>query len=402
MLTEREVRDAKAEGKTRIFWDGQIRGLGLRVTAKGVKSYILNYRVNGRERRMTLGRASVMSLKAARKQAAEHLEGIRASELDPLEVKQEARERAEQAPTVVDGLDRFFNEFAPNRIKMGRLKKRTAYEYNQQANKYLRPALGKLKIADVKRSDVERMIEPLTGTIRNRVLALTSRLFTQFERWELRPQHSNPAYGIDRAKEEARDRTLDSLELAALSKSLNKFENQHPVSVAVIRFASLTGLRIGEVLSIQWEDINWETGLLVLRDTKTGRRVHHLPEAALNILNDLPHSNRCPWVFSNNGRVATIYRTVWKHFGEITKDAGLENVKLHDLRRSFMTAAAASGVGAHVLRDLLGHKTTAMADRYVRAVGAPVREAREAIGAQTAIKMGLAIEEAEDGEGEGE
>ena len=348
--------------------------MGLRVSVKGTKAYVLSYRVNGRKRIVTLARASGVSHKEIRKRAGDQLTRIKMGELDPLANRQEARE----APTVADGLERFFDEFAPARIKMGRLKKRTAYEYNQQAQKYLKPALGRLKIADVKRNDIESMVAPLPGTIRNRVLALTSRLFNQFERWEWRPQHSNPAYGVERVREEARDRTLSASELAALSKSLGKFEQQHPVSVSVIRFASLTGLRISEVLGIHWEHIDFETGRLVLPQTKTGRRVHDLPEPTLDLLANLPRFNRCESVFSNNGRAGTIYRTVRKHFMDIVKEAGLENVKLHDLRRTVMTQAAASGVGTHVLRDLLGHKTTAMADRYIRAVGEPVREAREA------------------------
>ncbi|MYI05861.1 MAG: tyrosine-type recombinase/integrase [Gemmatimonadetes bacterium] len=77
-----------------------------------------------------------------------------------------------------------------------------------------------------------------------------------------------------------------------------------------------------------------------------------------------------------------------KHFVEIATAVGIEDARLHDLRRTVMTRAAASGVGTHVLRDLLGHKTTAMADRYIRAVGDPVREAREQVGAEIAAMMG--------------
>ena len=81
------------------------------------------------------------------------------------------------------------------------------------------------------------------------------------------------------------------------------------------------------------------------------------------------------------------YRTVCKRFGAVVKAAGLNDVRLHDLRRTVMTSAAAAGVGTHVLRDLLGHKTTAMADRYIRHVGNPVREAREQVGAAMAAAM---------------
>ena len=71
----------------------------------------------------------------------------------------------------------------------------------------------------------------------------------------------------------------------------------------------------------------------------------------------------------------------------LREQAGLEDVRLHDLRRTVMTNAAAMGVGTHILRDLLGHKTSAMADRYIRAVGNPVREAREQVGAAMAAMM---------------
>ena len=76
-----------------------------------------------------------------------------------------------------------------------------------------------------------------------------------------------------------------------------------------------------------------------------------------------------------------------KHFASIALEAGLEDVRLHDLRRTVMTQAAAAGIGTYVLRDLLGHKTTAMADRYIRAVGNPVRDARERAGAAMAAMM---------------
>ena len=384
MLTERRVRDAKPSNQTRFLWDSVVKGLGLRISTKGTKAYVLSYRVNGRKRQATLARASEVSLKRIREIAGEQLINIRAGEADPLESRRQARE----APTVSDGLHRFFNEFVPARIEMGRLSPRTVKDYRWQSSKYVEPVLGKLRIGDVKRGDIERMVAPLPKTLRNRVLAFCSRLFSEFARWDWRPQHSNPAHGIERAREEARDRTLARSELAALSKSLKKFERARPVSVAVIRFASLTGLRIGEILNIRWEDVDFETGRLTLPETKSGRRIHDLPEPALAILSDLPRLNRCAWVFSNNGRAGTVYRTVRTHFMEIVAEAGLENVKLHDLRRTVMTAAAAAGVGSHVLRDLLGHKTATMADRYIRSLGNPVREAREKVGAEMAAMMG--------------
>ena len=113
--------------------------------------------------------------------------------------------------------------------------------------------------------------------------------------------------------------------------------------------------------------------------------MHDLPTAALAILAAVPRINA--WVFTTGRDAAVTYRTTRKVFATVAAAAGLADVRLHDLRRTVMTNAAMAGVGTHVLRDLLGHRTTAMADRYVRAVGNPVRDAREQVGAAMAAMM---------------
>ena len=381
VLTERRIRDARPEARTRILWDSQVKGLGLRVTPAGTKSYILNYRVAGRERRATLARASELPLKAARARAAEELAVIRAGKADPLGRRREAK----RAPSVADGLDRFFGEYAPARVEIGRMTARTVKDYRQQALQYLVPALGAHKIRDVTRRDVEAMVEPLTNVRRNRVLALVSRLFTLFETWEWRPQNTNPARGVERAREEPRDRTFAPTELAAFALALKHAEERYPAPVAAVRLAAVTGLRIGEILGIRWEHLDLESGRLTLPATKTGRRVHYLPGVALAILNALPRIN--DWALTTGRDAPVTYWTVRKVFGEAADAACLADVRLHDLRRTVMTRAAMAGIGTHVLRDLLGHKTTAMADRYVRAVGNPVRDAREHVGEAMAAMM---------------
>ena len=118
---------------------------------------------------------------------------------------------------------------------------------------------------------------------------------------------------------------------------------------------------------------------------KSGRRQHDIPVPALDVFGGVLRIND-EWAYST-GRSHVTYRHVRTVFAEAVRVAGLADVRLHDLRRGVMTRAAAAGAGTHVLRDLLGHRTTAMADLYVRAVGSPVREAREAIGAEIAGAM---------------
>ena len=381
-LTEKRVRDASPGEKTAIHWDSQVKGMGLRVTPAGAKAYVLDYfDAAGKRRRVTLARVGEMSLAKARQRAGRELAAIRDGETDLHQRRQDARE----APTVAEGLDRFFTEYAPARVARGRMSERTVREYRQQAAKYLRPALGDRKAADVTRADIDRMVRALPGPTHNRVLAFASRMFRLFEDWGWRPQGANPARGIERAREDARDRVLEPSELAALAAALDGLQGRFPGSVAAIRFAALTGLRIGEILVIRWEHVAFETGRLTLPNTKTGRRGHDLPTAALEILVSLPRLNA--WPFTSGSDAPLTYRTVRLHFAEAAREAGLADVRLHDLRRTVMTSAAAAGVGTHVLRDLLGHKSAAMADRYVRAVGNPVRDAREQVAAAMAAAM---------------
>ena len=154
MLSERIIRDTGPALKTRILWDDQVKGLGVRITPRGVKAYVLDYRINGRRHRVVLARTTELALKDARQRAGAELVRIRAGEDDLLTRRREAR----VALTVDEGLERFFPEYVPARLKVGRLAPRTAYNYRRQAARHLRPALGRQRIPDVTRHDIERMV----------------------------------------------------------------------------------------------------------------------------------------------------------------------------------------------------------------------------------------------------
>ena len=216
MLTERRIRDAIPGFRSRVLWDDQVTGLGVRITPAGTKSYVLDYRVHGRRHRVTLARTAESSLKGMRDRAGAELVQIRAGTGDPLTRRREAAAQS----TVADGLDRFFTTFVPARRAAGRLAPRTEQTYRNQARRLLRPVLGRHRVADVTRRDIERMVAPLAPITRNRTLAFTSRLFTLFEHWDWRPHHTNPCRGVERAREEPRDRVLSPSDLAALGAAL--------------------------------------------------------------------------------------------------------------------------------------------------------------------------------------
>ena len=385
MLTEKRIRDARAADKTTFIWDSRVNNFGVRITGKGAKSYVLFYRTGGRKHLATLARCSEVSLAEARQRAGRELAAIRDGEADPLERRRKTRE----APTVNDALDRFFNETAPARIEAGRMTERTMREYGKQATRYVRPSLGTLHVAKVSRHDIERFAATMAKTPaqRNRTLAFVSRLFTLAEHWEWRDQRTNPVRGVTRAREQARDRVLEPTELARLNAALESLETQHPFPVAAIRVAAMTGLRISECLSLSWANVSFETARAILPTTKVGRRVVPLAAPVLDILSGLPRINGNPWVFAGGRGAAVTYRTTRRVFAEACGMAGLEDVRLHDLRRSIATSLAASGVNAFTLRDVLGHATVTMSNRYVRAASVALTEATERAAAMTAAAM---------------
>ena len=142
MLTEKNIRDAKAQAGTFIMWDTRVPGFGVRVTPAGTKSYVIDYYVGTQRRRATLARCSELPLRAARDRAGRELAAVRAGESDLLERRREARE----APTVEQALGRYFDEHAPARIEIGRLKPSTVREYRKHARRYVGPKLGRRKL----------------------------------------------------------------------------------------------------------------------------------------------------------------------------------------------------------------------------------------------------------------
>ena len=218
-----------------------------------------------------------MSLAQARDRASRELATIRDGGPDMAE----RRRQTLAAPTVADLIRQFLEVEAPARIARGRMTERTRVEYARQSKAYVLPAIGTMRVAEVKRGHIEHMVASLLPTVRNRVLALASRLFTLAEVWEMRPAGINPVRKIERARETARDRVLSPDEMAALAGALNEAETESPAAVAVIRFLALTGLRVSEALAIQWEHVDLSSGRLLIPESKTGRKWHDVPAPAL-------------------------------------------------------------------------------------------------------------------------
>ena len=381
-LTEKRIRDMRPDTGTRIEWDDQLRGLGVRITAAGVKAYVLNYRVDGRERRMTLGRVAELSLAAARKLASEEKALVRKG-IDPLG----QRDARRNAPLMVELFDRYLSDHArPNK------KPRSVKEDERLIRLHLSPAFGQRKVAEITRNEIDRWHKSMKVTpgAANRGRALLSKALNLAEVWGWRPDGSNPVRHIKRFKEsDGAERFLSLAELRALGEALRTYEADggSPYAAAAIRLLALIGARKSEVLSLRWDWVDFEGARLNLPDSKTGKKAIPLNAAALAVLADLPRIAGNPHVFPGSKASGHIADLKWPWM-LVRKGAGLGNVRLHDLRHSFASLGVGSGMGLPIIGALLGHKEARTTQRYAHLADDPLRAASEAIGGQIAAALG--------------
>lgn len=366
----------------RVVWDGDIPGFGIRVKPNGSRSYLIQYRnAGGRSRRFTLGRHGVLTAETARDLAREKLADVRKGG-DPASERAARRE----APTIALLCDRYLAEYSELHNKPSSVRQNRGI-----ITRRIKPAFGGMKISELTRDDVMRFHGSLHGTPydANRCLALISKMMNLAEVWGLRPLNSNPCRHVRRFKEEKRSRFLTHAELARVGEALAKAETERQVrpSVALaIRLYLLTGCRRGEVLNFEWAHVDFGRGTVRLVDAKTGGREVPLGTAALDLLRSAPRSGRYV-VAGPQADKPLGANTVEDGWAKIRQRAGLDDVRIHDLRHTLGTHAALSGANAFVVRDLLGHKTLTMAGRYVERYIDPLRAAADDVTGKIAAAM---------------
>lgn len=233
------------------YWDTEVRGFGLRVTPGGAKSFILDYRAEGRQRRITIGSWPDWTVAAAR-EAAKTLKREVDLGRDPMGERQAMRD----APNVQEMWERYGREHLPRKAARSQADERMMWE------KIILPRVGKMKVAQITHDDVDalhRDITEIRGTpVRaNRTVEVLRRAFNLAIRWKWRDD--NPASGVRRNPEEKRNRYLTRTEIAALAQALN--EHSEPISAGAIKLLMLTGARRGEVLGATWEMFDLENGI---------------------------------------------------------------------------------------------------------------------------------------------
>jgi integrase len=328
-LNERTVKNIvpPKTGATTI-WDSKITGFGVRVFAptgrrpQGARSFFVNYRIDGCERRFTIGSFPEWSVEAARSEARDLRRRIDRGE-DPASEKRERRE----APTVAGLAERYRTEHLPKKAKSSQKNDW------QMAQKEILPRLGAQKVADIHAGDIEALHREITarGTpVRaNRVLAVASKMFSlalkpaegEQESWRNQAQ-GNPCKGVGRNHEEGGERFFSEAELVALSDALIAYG---PTPAAnCIRFITLCGCRPGEAMAATWDQFESEPSFWIKPSAHTKqRKVHKAPlgPAAMELLDQIraereatPRSRRSNFVFPGQlpGQPLKTLQSTWR------------------------------------------------------------------------------------------
>jgi len=411
-LGRRSVSGLPAVTKPTIFYDSELTGFGVKVTPTGAQSWIVEYRPGegGRrvsKRRMVIGTPATLSPEKAREAAETLLARAKLGE-DPAAERGAAR----KAETVDELLDSFIEKHLEPKRKAGTIRLNRGYIKN-----HIRPALGKKKANAVTHSDVDRLHRKIGEThsvTANRVVALLGTIFAFGIKTKALPKGTeNPATGIEHFDEQLRQRYLRGEELQRLGDALREAEtvgipwepdpskkakhapkpenrltkiDQH--AAAALRLLLFTGCRLREILDWRWKEYDAGRGLLFLPDSKTGQKTVVLSAPAVAILDSLPRVGAYVIAGESAGTTEEKPRSdLNRPWRAVRKRAGIEDVRIHDLRHSFASVGAGSDLGLPIIGRLLGHTQASTTQRYAHIAVNPAKRAADLIAGQIADAM---------------
>ena len=345
--------------------DGKLTGFGVRVLPSGCKRFFTHCQHRGERVWRIVGDADSMSVGEARRRAEDLLAAIRRGEDAPPHPGETLFEAV--AETVFERYQRVW--------KAGTLEVNRGYLRNQILPSFLgRP------VADIDSREVRNWFASLRATpvAADRSMPVLSVIMREAEAMGLRPEGSNPCRGIRRYRRKGRERFLSDDEIRRLSAALSAHAERRPLQVAAIRLLLLTGCRKSEILTLRWSD--YREGRLFLCDGKTGPRTVWLSGPARKVLDGIERSSR--WVFPAP-RIGGPSGTSWldRFWSAIRAEAGLCDVRLHDLRHTHASIALRQGETVLAIGRLLGHRTAETTLKYTHPDDAMLVEAAEAVGA---------------------
>ena len=373
-LTDAAIARLRPRDREYTVWDSRVPGLGVRVRPTGGKSFVLLQEVGGRSRRVALGPVSTRSIEEARRKCHEH----RANP-EP--------EEAPRAPGAIPLL-RDFVEGEWKAAHFARYKPSTRKGVGALLASRILPAFGNRPMDRIAPARVRRWFDEYSRTApgrANKGLELLRQILS-FAVARGYIEH-NPARGIRTNRRPKLTRFLSREEIAHLHRALDG--QTHPGNrrqADIVRLLLLTGCRCGEIVGLRWSEV--QSDALVLADSKTGPRRVPLNSRARRILDRQPRGDSA-FVFPSPldpSRPRGGELSLWRR---VRKEAGIEDVRLHDLRHTHASHAVMNGVPVPVVSRLLGHSNVRMTLRYAHLGDRDIEAEAERVGAVIAKIMGL-------------
>ena len=352
--------------------DGRVPGLGQLVLASGVRTWYLRFRdSSGRQRFHKIARADRMNRTVAREQALQLLADVaRGTDQPPA------------TATMADLLQllevRHYTTLRPS----------TAKEYRRFWRLYVLPAIGQHRVASVTRQQILQLLAPIAPVQANRTLQMLKAAFNQAELWGLRPEHSNPCRRVPRHPEHGRRRYLSQQETTQLLAACDQLQPT-PLQwrfTRLIKLLLFTGARLNEIKAARWEWFDPATATLVIPPErhKTGgdghARVIHLSPPAVQLLLELQAQARTPWIIAGEADGPLIgYHKLWRR---LLATAGIQQLRIHDLRHSYASMAVSAGLSLPQIGGLLGHASPITTQRYAHLIDESAAAAAALVAAQ--------------------
>lgn len=387
----------------KIIMDSDLPGFGVRVTSGGAKTFFVRYRVMGgrdaQQRRFKIGAHPVMTPEVARKAAKQVLAEAQLGR-DPAFALSASRNSITVKQLIEEWAD------GPGqRTRKGRPKSAYAFKQDKaRLRNHVVPIIGRVKLCDLTRSHITKVRDGVASAktaterkqtkprgfsqvrggegVATRVIAgLSTVLGYAVEQGYL---DRNPALGVHKVAEKRCERFLDPGEVQRLLATLKDFEAKSPKAVVILRLLLVTGCRYGEIAGLRWREVDLQRGLIVLAKSKTGARTVYLNKAAVTQLSEVKRVLGSDYVFPAS-RGAGSYKGTSKVWSCVRQRAGLDGVRIHDLRHTFASEALANGANLPEIAKLLGHAEVRTTARYAHLQERNVREASDRV----ARAMGL-------------
>ncbi|MNS40487.1 Prophage CP4-57 integrase [compost metagenome] len=364
-FTKRSIEALAVPETRQRYHDNSVRGLTLRVTPAGNKVFYFYRKVDGRPMDIKIGPFPDLTVDQARAKAEEY-NGAVARREDPTKVRSNARDEWTFAR-----LGEWWVEYARDR------KQKKSWELDAwMLSNYLAP-LSNQRLSKISKADIRHLHHKLTenhGTYAaNRAMELARAMFNRAIAHELLPG-PNPVLGVEWNQKRSRDRRLMPGEVAAFFAALDADPSIDMKDYLLLSL--FTGARQANVLAMRWDEFDFVGRLWRIPETKNGLPLMvPLEEQELEILLRRKRASTSPWVFPTRSVTGHMVepKTGWRR---ILKRAGIEDLRMHDLRRTLGSWMAETGASLHVIGKTLGHLTPTATMIYARLSTTPVREAK--------------------------